>query len=449
MKKKIIVIISTVLALAGCSSQQASDCNRDEELAYRESVDFTWTQEQVKEYIQKYIPDVTDEQIAYWTENGPLEAKVINDTLKYYRRTAAGLFLVDPECRRIKWEYDHPNGDDGTLGRHDQLEYENMKAIMDEVDSTGNPLAAPARMKVKFTVTVKPDAVPEGKTIRCWLPYPRTDVTRQKDVKFISASQSDYIFSDPECPHSSLYMEAKAVAGEPTVFSEEFEYTVFGEWHKITPDMVKPYDKTSEIYKKYTAEREKHIVFSDRMRHLADSLTQGIDNPYLQAWAIFEWINANFPWSGAREYSTLANIPEYVLDAGHGDCGQKTLLFCTLCRIKGIPVHFQSGYVTDLDGTGMHDWSEIYFEGIGWVPMDMSFGIRSYSWNEDARHFFLGGNDTYRLIINQDYGCEMSPQKKFWRSDDVDFQRGEVEWDGGNLYFPQWKYKIEVEHLDM
>lgn len=446
---KLVILLSAVAALAGCAPKMVSDYSWEKDLAYRESVDYTWTPEQVKAYIQKYIPDVTDEQIANWTENGPLEAKEIDGKLMYYRRTAAGLFLVDPECQKIKWNHDHPDGVE-TMGKHDQMEYANQKAIMDEVEATGNHLAAPARMKIKFTVTVNADAVPAGETIRCWLPFPRKDVTRQQDVKFISASEEKYKFSKPSCPHSTLYMEKKAVAGEPTVFSEEFEYKIYGEWHKITPDMVKPYDKSSALYKKYTAEREKHIVFSDRLRKIADSLTAGIDNPYLQAKAIFEWVEPNFPWSGAREYSTLENIPEYVIDNGHGDCGQVTLLFCALCRIKGIPTHFQSGWVTDPDGNGgMHDWSEIYFEGIGWVPMDMSFGFRSYAWNEDAKYFFLGGNDTYRLIVNQDYGCELDPKKTYPRSDTVDFQRGEVEWAGGNLYYPMWKYKMEIEHLEL
>ncbi|MBQ0024459.1 MAG: transglutaminase domain-containing protein [Bacteroidales bacterium] len=448
MKTRILTTLSLLLLLAGCGqeNQRVPGYSWEEDLAYRESVDYTWTPEQVKEYIQKYIPDVTDEQIDNWTKNGPLEAKEINGKLMYYRRTAGGLFLVDPECRQIKWNYDHPDGIE-VMSRHDSLEYNNMKAIIDDVNETGNPLAQPSHMKVKFTLTVNADAVPEGETIRCWLPFPRKDVARQQDVALIGTSQSEYQFSDPECPHSTLYMEAKAVAGEPTVFSEEFEYTIYGEWHKIDPEKIQPYDKTTDLYKKYTAEREKHIVFSDRLRNLADSLTAGIENPYLQAKAIFEWVEAMFPWSGAREYSTLANIPEYVLDSGHGDCGQVTLLFCTLCRIKGIPAHFQSGHVMDLDGSGMHDWSEIYFEGIGWVPVDMSFGIRTYSWNDDAKYFFLSGNDTHRLIINSDYGYELSPKKIYPRSDDVDFQRGEVEWKGGNLYYPEWKYKMEVEHL--
>jgi hypothetical protein len=33
------------------------------------------------------------------------------------------------------------------------------------------------------------------------------------------------------------------------------------------------------------------------------------------------------------------------------------------------------------------------------------------------------------------------------RSDNVDFQRGELEWDGGNIYFNNFKYKLEVQEL--
>jgi len=35
--------------------------------------------------------------------------------------------------------------------------------------------------------------------------------------------------------------------------------------------------------------------------------------------------------------------------------------------------------------------------------------------------------------------------KKHLRSDPVDNQRGEVEWDGGNLYFTDWDYEVTVE----
>ena len=60
----------------------------------------------------------------------------------------------------------------------------------------------------------------------------------------------------------------------------------------------------------------------------------------------------------------------------------------------------------------------------------------------------LGGIDSWRMVVNTDYGMPLSPKKKYPRSETVDFQRGEVEWRGGNLYFDQWNYNWEIEYLD-
>jgi transglutaminase-like putative cysteine protease len=240
-------------------------------------------------------------------------------------------------------------------------------------------MAEPRHYHVRYTLTVDADAVPAGETVRCWLPYPRKDVPRQGDVRFIAASESEYVFSEETCAHSTLYMEKKAVAGQPTVFSEEFEYTIYGEWHPLYPESVKEYNVSDPEYKHYTSEREAHIKFTPRIKAVADSLSKGLDNPYLIARTFFTWVNDNFPWASAREYSTVENIPMYVLESGHGDCGMVTLLFMTLCRYKGIPTRWQSGFMMHPSGWNLHDWAEVYFEGPGWVPVDESFGIPSYA----------------------------------------------------------------------
>jgi hypothetical protein len=54
--------------------------------------------------------------------------------------------------------------------------------------------------------------------------------------------------------------------------------------------------------------------------------------------------------------------------------------------------------------------------------------------------------DSYRLIVNEGIAGELVPVKKYSRSEPYDFQRGEVEWKGGNLYFDQWKYSIEAKY---
>lgn len=136
----------------------------------------------------------------------------------------------------------------------------------------------------------------------------------------------------------------------------------------------------------------------------------------------------------------------YVLENKHGDCGQVSLLFITLARYCGIPAKFQSGFMMHPGAVNLHDWAQIYFEGVGWVPVDQSFGIFPYAQNEDEKYFFTNGIDAYRMIVNDDYSGKLYPPKKYPRSETVDFQRGEVEWEGGNLYFPQWDWNLDVTY---
>ena len=409
------------------------------DLHHRLLNDFSKTREQVKEYIRKYIPDVTDRQLDEWEKTGELECRVIDGEKKYFHNAAPNLFRINKECARLKAKRDTPGRDGEVTVRED-----NTRAVMKQAAKSKERIGDPKHFRIRYTITVKPDAVPEGETVRCWLPMPRTDVPRQKNVKLLSTSQPDFVRSPMDYAHSTVYMEKKAEAGKPTVFSEEFEFDAYGAWFDLDTAATTTYDTTSDLYKTYTSERDCHMVFTPQIRALAERLTQGAATPLAKARRIFKWVDDNFPWASAREYSTIENIPAYVLDNHHGDCGQVTLLFLTLCRSLGIPAHFQSGFMLHPGEENLHDWGEIYVPEYGWVPVDQSFGIPAYAKNEQETYFFFGGIDSFRMIVNNDYGCPLYPAKQFPRSETVDFQRGEVEWAGGNLYFDQWRWNLEV-----
>lgn len=137
-----------------------------------------------------------------------------------------------------------------------------------------------------------------------------------------------------------------------------------------------------------------------------------------------------------------------MIENGHGDCGQVALLFITLARYNGIPAKWQSGFMMHPNGLNLHDWAEVYFEGIGWVPVDQSFGRRDLNMGDDITYFYANGIDAYRWIVNNDYSCPLFPEKTYLRSETVDFQRGELEWRGGNIYFNQWSWDFDVEYID-
>ncbi len=139
------------------------------------------------------------------------------------------------------------------------------------------------------------------------------------------------------------------------------------------------------------------------------------------------------------------SLTDFCLTHMYGDCGMQTLLFMTLCRYKGIPARWQSGWMLHPGNVNLHDWCEVWYNGIGWVPVDVSFKLQD-SDDMNIKEFYISGIDSYRLIVNTDYGRELHPKKKFPRSEPWDFQRGEMEWQKGNLYFDVWKRSIDVEY---
>ncbi|MBR5102003.1 MAG: transglutaminase domain-containing protein, partial [Muribaculaceae bacterium] len=275
-------------------------------------------------------------------------------------------------------------------------------------------------------------------------PFPYENL-RQKNIK-LDGSNHPVTFSDPSCKHHTVYMEATTVKGLPTHFEYSFSYDV-AERHIAQQDllaMLEPY-KITEDYIKYTSTEPPHIILSDKMKLMAKEIVGSETNSVLQASMIYDWIVSQFPWAGAREYSTLTNIPEYVLLNKHGDCGQVALLYITLVRSLGIPARWESGWMLHPDEINWHDWAETYFEGIGWVPTDVSFGRSAYG--TPLADYYKTGIDVYRMASNEAVGQKLSPEKTYIRSETVDFQPGEVEWRGGNLYYNKWKSHLEVDGI--
>ncbi|MBQ8060928.1 MAG: transglutaminase domain-containing protein [Bacteroidales bacterium] len=361
----------------------------ERDLSQRCAVDFCKTRDEVKKEIREFYPYVSDTEIDSWTESGKLESMVIGKRTMYFRDAASNLRLLDskfsagvaiplgPYSAAAKRGWTRPGGD-GT------------PAVNESV-----------RLRVKFSLTVPVHTLRPGKTLRCWLPYPRADYPGQTGIRLIEAGvdstaySSDKItFSEPSCAHSSLYMEAKTNRYSDVTFYEIFEVT------------CDPTAEALEAAEESTEERDKHLVFTDRIKSLADSLTAGCDTPEESVEALRSWTDKNIVLACSRENSTIDNIPEYVLSSGHGNYGQKTLLLMTLLRSKGIPAGWISGPTVTPEGSA-----------------------------------------PFILVVNNDFGRELSPAKQYPRSDDVDFCRGEVEWEGGNLYFNQWNYDFQIEYL--
>lgn len=402
--------------------------------------EFPYTRAEVREQLREYFPNITDEDLDNWEQARQLEMRIIDGEKRYFSRAVSNFFRLNEAAGKIKEEISGKT--------YDGVEDFQQTVIPQWYEKTIEPQKPfnQQRIKVNYTIALDANAVPAGEVVKCWLPYPRAGSQRLPHVEFLEASQEDYTIAPNETLQRTVYMEKQAVQDEKTVFRISYIFETAAQWFNIQSEDVQPYDKTSELYKKYTAERLPHIVFNDQIKSLAGNIVGEEKNPVKQVELIYYWINNNIPWAGALEYSVMPCIPCYVLENMHGDCGMQTFLFLSMARSLGIPCKWQSGWYLLPQTKNLHDWAEVYYEGVGWVPVDPSFKLID---SDDIRvkEFYMNGLDCYRLVVNDDYARELVPPKKFYRSEPFDFQRGELEWEGGNLYFDTWDYHLKFEYL--
>ena len=400
--------------------------------------DFSYTFNEGVGKIQERFPHVSLENVKDWEARNFVETNIIDGEKRMFRKVVSNIDRLVPELsagRKSQEIFDAVTGAEMVDGL--------VRSISKDTGFDNGH-----RITIKYTIDVDADSVPAGKKIRVWMPFPMT-TERQRNVKLESSSDK-VEFSKGE-KHNTIYMERKAKKGQPAHFEIVYSYDAYSKYftQNYMLEHLQPYDETSETYVKYTSEDGPQILLSADMKALAKHIVGREENPVKQAALIYEWIDAYFPWAGAREYSTIPNLAEYVLNHGYGDCGQVSLLYINLLRNIGIPARWESGWYLAPGDVGIHDWAEIYFEGIGWVPTDMSFGLNLASKNPDVVNFYKTGMDYYRMAANHGVCGKFSPEKRFIRSETVDSQMGEVEWDGGNLfYYKGWTPNLQILKIE-
>jgi len=399
----------------------------------RTRADFALTLKDGIKEIKHMYPGTTDADIRDYIRRGYVEVRDIDGRERMHKKSPRNLGLVNPAM----------NG--GYAGRTSPASAQRIAyvdSILDTEDGT-TPDGAARRIRYRYSVDVPYDEALAGDTLRLWLPMPRPS-QRQSGIRIVETHPAVHRVSGPDAsPHRSIYMEQPVAKGADTHFDVTVEYTASAEY--FSPEKIiaamRPYDKDSELYRTYTVMEAPHIV---RLDSLATSIAGNETNPLRLSELVYDYIYRHYPWAGAREYSTIPCIPRYVLDEGHGDCGQVALLYISLMRTLGVPARWESGWMMHPGEVNYHDWAEVYFEGVGWVPVDVSFGRYENAADPRARNFYSTGIDAYRLAANSGVCAPLVPAKRFVRSETVDQQAGELECSRGNIFYPGFRRRMEV-----
>ncbi len=447
--KKYTIIVAALAVLSASCTRESKDVATPEWLETdsisaiqaRIAADFTLSRDTLALLLSEKYGDFDAGDIDSFAAAHYLEYKMIDGEQKFHRKSVRNFGLLCPRY----------NG--GTRPRGSSASPKRI-SFVDSIlaYSRGNlPNGGAHKVTYRFSVDVPSHPAIEGDTIRVWMPLPLdSDLSsRQSGVEIISTTPSAYILSAGNSMHNTIYFELPSPAlGDTAHFEYKGSFVTSGAYmsaEDIEKD-IKSYDEKSDVYTRYTRLPEgKHIV---RLDSLARTIVGDETNPFRQSELVYDYIIARYPWAGAREYSTISCIPEYVLREKHGDCGQVTLLYISLMRSLGVPARWESGWMLHPGEKNLHDWAEVYFEGIGWLPVDVSFGRYTGADDPEARGFYSHGIDSHRLASNHGVGDELFPRKNFIRSETVDFQLGEVETSRGNLYYPAWDSHLELINVE-
>jgi transglutaminase-like putative cysteine protease len=392
------------------------------------------------------VKDFTPTDFVAWLKNGWFDGRMIDGKMYYVDVSVSNLYFRHPELndRRL-------DGKDSAPEQKGRLEI--CREIKKAAREQGTPYVLPHRFNCTMTVATSTNAVPPGEIVRAWLPIPR-QYPFQNDFQLVTAYPLAKSVAPETSAIRSVYMEQKAGADGSAKFEINYTYTARGVHFDLDPSKITRANLNDPALAPFV-EESPHVVFTDKIRALAKEVAGNETNPMLQAKAFFDWIGANVKYSFAREYSTLTNISDYCLSHRYGDCGQEALLFITLCRSQGIPARWQTGWDIYPGFKDIHDWTEIYLAPYGWVPVDPWAGLFATQYcpalkpeeRKELHDFYFGGLDFYRMAANGDHSQKLDPPKSTLRSDDVDFQRGELEWSGGNIYFDKYSYKLRVDEM--
>jgi len=413
--------------------------------------DFPLSKEDLFEQLKESIPDLTEQEFDQWIQEGKFDKRVIDGKTWFMYASRSNLFFRNPDIRARRTDAGDPTDDNLRY-------YTNMQKVKKAAASGMNRYVDPQDYRLTMTVTTDDSVAKPGETIRAWLPIPRS-YPFQTDFQVESASSSLKWIDRADAPMRSAYFEGTANQKGAAEFKITYTYRDYAVYQEVSPDEVQTLtaeEMQSLDMTKYIQEDAPHIEFRPELKKLSEQIVGDETNPYLIAKKVYKWISANIQYSYAVEYSTILNIPTYCYGNKYGDCGQVALLFITLLRYNDIPARWQSSWFIMPGEKTIHDWAEMYIAPYGWLPVDPYMGQLTHHYmktlSEEKRNelndFYFGNIDHFRMAANGDYGKPLYPPKNSFRSDNVDFQRGELEVNGKNIYFNHFSYHMDIELLE-
>lgn len=131
------------------------------------------------------------------------------------------------------------------------------------------------------------------------------------------------------------------------------------------------YDKDRKLVSFYTKEDNLVPAGDKTIRDVVRSIAGSEKNPYLKAEKLYQYLIRRLDYVEISESNTVLES----LGNRKADAYDYAILFTALARNAGVPSRPVAGFLVYGDKQTLnHWWSEIYINGIGWIPVDPAMG---------------------------------------------------------------------------
>ncbi|MGN0287607.1 MAG: transglutaminase family protein [Atopobiaceae bacterium] len=386
------------------------------------------TREDAVRQIREEVPGFTEAQLDLLIQRGSIDARQVEGQQLLLRSWLQGLRRMPDEVEGLAPVTNYVRPD--------------LLAVMDEMRECGH---AARRLTVREHVSALEPAQ-KDQLVQAWLPLPRK-TPEQTGIEVLSTTTEGVHVPPVESKQRTAYWEVRGSSS----FELAYRYTIdvpyvdaYAAASDEAPAQSHGKDATGAeaaaqeaqraVLQRYLRQEEPHLVSTPRLRQLADELAEGAQTPLQRARAAYDYVTRHVTYRYMPAYLLLDSIADECARTLHGDCGVMALLFIELCRLMGVPARWQSGLLVRPDSACPHDWAQFWAQPYGWLWADCSFGASAHvRADEDARRFYFGNIDPWRMIANSEFMAPLSPSAEALRDDPFDNQQGEMAIDGVGL----------------
>jgi hypothetical protein len=225
----------------------------------------------------------------------------------------------------------------------------------------------------------------EGNSLFLWVPLP-AESARQKSISLLSENIKPYLTRE----NQTLYRFDELKSGSRVELNRQFTLQASELKLRVNSSEIPlSYNKERVLYKEFTSATETYPVNDRTIRNRAISASSGYVHPYEKALSIYNYLLNRLSWQNESAGQNVLT----TIDGRNGNTGNYTSAFVTLLRASGIPAREVSGILLKGENLEpeMHKWVEIFFERVGWFPVDPVLGDTDGLPWEGNRDFFWGG----------------------------------------------------------